>query len=238
MRAHLRAEFIKLATTRGPYGLLASALAVVALATWSTMYQLGSAVQGDLVDQVFFYLNAMSLSVFAAILGARSATEDFRYGTVVGAVLTTRRRGRVLDAKAVVVALAGVAIALIGQAVMTAVAVVMASGNPAFRVSTRDVAAMAGLIVATATWAVIGAAVGFAVRHQVAAVAGVVIWILAVENLGSALIGEAGRFFPGQAGFGLAGLPGLAPPVAGLVVALWLTAVLVAARATLLRRDI
>ena len=97
---------------------------------------------------------------------------------------------------------------------------------------------MAGLVVATASWAVIGAAVGVAVRHQVAAVAGVVIWILAVETLGSALIGEAGRFLPGQAGFGMAGLPGLAPATAGLVVALWVAAVLVAARASLLRRDL
>ena len=61
MRAHLRAESIKLTTTRGPDGLPVSAVAVVALATWSTIYQLGSAVEGDLVDQVFFYLNAMSL---------------------------------------------------------------------------------------------------------------------------------------------------------------------------------
>ena len=46
MRAHLRAELIKLTTTRGPYGLLATAVALVALATWSTMSQLGSSVEG------------------------------------------------------------------------------------------------------------------------------------------------------------------------------------------------
>ncbi len=143
-----------------------------------------------------------------------------------------------LGAKTIVVAVAGAAMALIGQAVMTGVAVVMASGTPAFQLSAQDVAAMAGIVVATASWAVIGAAVGIAVRHQVAAVAGVAIWILAVENLGSALIGEAGRFLPGQAGFGMAGLPGLAPPTAGLVVALWLAAVLAAARVTLVRRDL
>jgi ABC-2 type transport system permease protein len=238
MRAHLRAELIKLTTTRGPYALLASAVAVVALATWSTLNQLGSDVEGGLVDQVFFFLNATSLTVFAAILGARSATEDFRYGTVLSAVLSSRRRETLLHAKAVVVALAGAAMALIGQAVMTGVAAVMTASNPAFHVTTRDIAAMAGITVGTASWAVIGAAVGIAVRHQVAAVTGVVIWILAVENLGAALIGEAGRFLPGQAAFGVAGLPGLSPPTASLVVALWVAVVLIAARATLSKRDI
>ncbi len=36
MRAHLRAELVKLTTTRGPYGLLATAVTLVALAAWST----------------------------------------------------------------------------------------------------------------------------------------------------------------------------------------------------------
>ncbi len=239
MRGHLKAELIKLTTTRGPYGLLATAVALLALATWSTLSQLGGSVEGGLVDMAFFYLNAMTLAVFAAILGARSATEDFRYGTVVGSVLTTRRRGTVLDAKVVVVAIAGAAMALIGQAVMTGLAVVMAAGYPAFQVTARDVGAMAGLVVATAAWAVLGAAVGVAVRHQVAAVAGLVVWILAVETVGSALIGDAGRFLPGQAAFGVAGLPGLAtPPVAALAVALWVVAMLAAARTSLIRRDL
>lgn len=138
MRAHLRAELITLTTTRGPYGLVASAVAVVALATWSTMYQLRSDVEGGLVDQ---RLRGHSRS------SQRKGGLPIRDGD--SAVLTTRRRGTVLDAKAVIVALVGAAM-VIGQA-----------------------------------WAVIGAAVGMAVRHQVATDAGVVIWILAVENLGS-----------------------------------------------------
>jgi ABC-type transport system involved in multi-copper enzyme maturation permease subunit len=239
MHAHLRAELIKLTTTRGVYGTLAGAVAVVMLATWSTLNQLGDEVSGSLVDQPFFFINAINLAAFAAVLGARSATEDFRHGTIIGAVLTTRRRGTVLDAKAVVSGLAGATLAVTAQAVMTGIAVVMTAGNAALQITARDVAAMSGITVAVAAWAVIGTAVGTAVRHQVAAVVGVVIWILVVENLGSALIGEAGRYLPGQAGFGVAGLPGLLPPpTAGLLLVLWAGAVLVTARVTLARRDV
>ena len=64
--------------------------------------------------------------------------------------------------------------------------------------------AMAGLVVASALWAAIGVGVGALVRHQVAAVVGALVWVLVVENLGTALLGDAGRYLPSQAGRALA----------------------------------
>ena len=104
---------------------------------------------------------------------------------------------------------------------MTGVAVVMDVGYPCVSAQRPRCRGHGGIVVATASWAVIGAAAGIAVRHQVAAVAGVAHWILAVENLGSALIGEAVGSFrdrPAPVWPGYLDRPSLIP---GLVVALW-----------------
>jgi hypothetical protein len=51
---------------------------------------------------------------------------------------------------------------------------------------------------------VLGVGIGALVRHQVAAVVGGLVWVLVVENLASGLLGDAGRFLPGQAAHAVA----------------------------------
>ena len=240
MRAQLRSELVKLLTTRGVYGLTVGAWAVVALATWSTIGQLGAAnVTGDLTDQPFFLISAVNLSLFAAVLGARGATEEFRYGTVVAAVLSTRHRGHVLAAKAVVAGLAGAVLAGTALALMTGLAVLLTSPHGGLQVGADDVGALAGITVATAVWGVLGTAVGVAVRHQVAAVVGVIVWILVVENLGAGLLGDGGRYLPGQAAQALAGRPDLLPTAtAATLLAVYVMALLIGAHVGLTRRNI
>jgi hypothetical protein len=66
-------------------------------------------------------------------------------------------------------------------------------------------------------WSALGVGFGLAVRHQVAAIAGALVWMLAGEALFSGLVPSVARFFPGAAGFGLVGLnpASTLPPVAG-----------------------
>lgn len=222
------------------YSLFVGAWAVVALATWSTINQMGAkGVVGDLSDQPFFYISLVNLTLFAAVLGARNATEEFRYGMVVGAVLSTRRRGVVLAAKSVVAGVVGAILATTALALMTGLAIVLASTSPAFEVSGNDLRTMAGIVAAVSIWAVLGTAVGVAVRHQVAATLGVVVWILVVENLGAGLMGGAGRYLPGQAGQGLGDLPDtVSAPLAALLLLAYGSALLLTAHFSLTKRDL
>lgn len=239
MRAQLRSELIKLRTTHAIYGLSAGAWALVALATWSTITQIGADnLSGDLTDQHFFYINAVNLTVFAAVLGARSASEEFRYGTVVGAMLSTRHRVLVIAAKSVITTLSGALLAVAAQALMTGLALLLTPTH-GLRPNAGDFAAMGGIVAATGFWGFLGTAVGFAVRHQVAAIIGVVVWILVVENLGAALIGPAGRYLPGQAAFSLAGGPDVLPVTAGAsMLVVYAAALLSIAGMSLIRRDL
>src|SRR5512132_1919298 len=62
------------------------------------------------------------------------------------------------------------------------------------------------LVAATVLWTAIGVGLGLAVRHQVAAIAGTLVWILAAEGLLSGLVPDVAKFFPGAAGLAVVGV--------------------------------
>lgn len=248
MQAQLKGEWIKLTSTRTIYGLLLGALAVVALSTWSTISAVGAAnVGGELHGQQFFFLASVNLAVFAVIVGIRAATDEFRHGTVVSSVLSNQSRARLLAAKVTVAAAAAAVLAVLAQAAMLGVAVLLTGGGlpgswgsgSSVDVSSTDWAAMAGLTGASAGWAVLGVGIGALVRHQVAAIVSAIVWIMAVENIGAGVLGDAGRYLPGQAAHGLAQLPGLLTvPAAAAALGAYCAAVLLTAQVAFVRRDL
>lgn len=240
MLTQLRSELIKITSTRTIYGLGAGAVAVLALSTFSTISSVEpGGLDGQVHTQQFFLLASVNLAVFAVIVGIRAMTDEFRHGTVVSSVLSTRHRGRLLAAKGTVAAAAAAVIAVIAQAGMLGLALLVAGDSSALRVSTADWSAMAGLTAASAVWGALGVGVGALVRHQVAAIVGAVIWVLIVENLGAGLLGTAGRFLPGQAAHALARLPDqLSATTAAAVLAGYLATVLFGAHVSFTRRDL
>ncbi len=239
MRPQLRSELIKLTTTRTFYGLVAGAVAVVLIGTWSTLSSAGAAT-GELRTQTFFFLASVNLALFAVILGVRASTDEFRFGTIVGSVLVDGHRGQLITAKAAVAGMGAAVLAAVAQAAMVGLALALTGGGGGSRrMSAVDGLAMLGLLAASALWAAIGVGVGALVRHQVAAVVGVLVWLLVVENLGAGLLGSAGRYLPGQAAHGLAQVPHLLDvPVATAVLIAYAAAALAAASITTIRRDL
>ena len=108
--------------------------------------------------------------------------------------------------------------------------------------STGALAVVVGrLIGATVLWTVIGVGLGLAVRHQVAAIAGALVWILAAEGIFSGLVPDVAKYFPGAAGFAIVGInpADLLTPSLGAVLLGGYALVAVAAGAFLMqRRDI
>lgn len=202
----LRAELLKVTTTRAALGLLAGAVVVTGLGAVSTTASAEPAsLAAPLHSQQVFLLASINIGLFALILGMRSFTDEFRHGTIAWTLLSVRERWRVVAAKATTSALAAAAIALVALAAMTGLITVLARAKgAALALSGADAAAVVGLSVAAAAWATLGVAVGALVRHQVAAVVGGLIWVLVVENLASGLLGDAGRFLPGQAAHAVA----------------------------------
>jgi ABC-2 type transport system permease protein len=244
MRALLEAEVIKLASTRTGYALLAGAVTVITLGTFSTISSMAvEDLNGPLHTQPFFILASINIGLFAVLLGIRSFTDEFRHGTVVSTMLATRSRAAVVAAKSVVAAAAAAVLAVLAQAVMAGLALLLSSVRGGeLALAGSDLAAMAGLVAASAFWSVIGVSIGALVRHQVAAIVGAVIWVLVVENLGAGLLGDSGQYLPGQAAHALAQAtevgPLLAVPVAAVTLSAYAAVLWLSAATALARRDV
>lgn len=202
----LRAELTKLTTTRAALGLLAGAVTVTGLSAITTTTSADPASLAEpLHSQQVFVLASVNIGLFALILGIRSFTDEFRYGTIAWTLLSVNDRWRVLVAKAVASAMAGAVIALAAQVVMVALASLLSEAKGAYLgLSRTDLASLGGLSVAAGAWATLGVAVGALVRHQVATIVGGLVWVLVVENMASGFLKEAGRFLPGQAAHAVA----------------------------------
>ena len=244
MNGLIRAEAIKLMTTRTAVGLVAGATAVAGLGAFSTIMSAESAnLGGPLRAQNFFLLASINLSMFALVIGIRSFTDEFRYGSIVPTLLLTPSRSRVLFAKVVTSAVAGVAMAAVAMtATVLLAALLMNLKGTSLNLQASDIAALGGLMVAAGLWSAAGAAVGAIVRHQVPAIVGALIWVLLLENLGSGLLGDAGRFLPGQAAHALAQAtragPLLSPPAGALLLLAYVTAVSAIGLLLASRRDV
>ena len=97
------------------------------------------------------------------------------------------------------------------------------------------------LVAATVLWTAIGVGLGLAVRQQVAAIAGTLVWLVAAEGLLSGVVPDVAKYFSGAAGFAIVGINAadLLTPGQGAVLLGGYALVAVATGAVLMqRRDI
>jgi ABC-2 type transport system permease protein len=239
MTALLRAELLKLRTTRTFAALASAALALSLVAV-----ALGAGTQdytrhpGDL--RTLFTSDLAG--AFILLLGAIGMTGEWRHRTITGAILAAPDRVRLLAAKSLAYALAGVVLSLgVTAAVMlTGTLILHAREQPAL-----DLADLADLLwrnlAVAALLGALGVGVGALLRNQVATVVSLLVVGLALEPALFAQLPEAGRFGPL---FGApAGILGgdralLAPGLAALVSIAWASAAFASAAALLRRRDL
>jgi ABC-2 type transport system permease protein len=186
--------------------------------------------------------------VAVLVLGVLAVAGELRHGTIVPTLLAAPRRASVLAAKAVAHAGAG-SVVVLGSTVLSVVvgsAYLRANGvDPGLDLLAASTARMVALLaVLAAAYATIGVAVGAIVANQTAAVAGVLGWILAVENVVPIVLHDPGlrRWLPGgaasrvlDAAFGLGWQGGWTGLALLLAVA---AAATVAAFAVTARRDL
>jgi ABC-2 type transport system permease protein len=244
MRNQIASEFRKLTTTRSIYAMLAGLIVIVGLGVVATTTdgEPGSLL-APLEHQVFFNVSLTIAPLFGLLLGLRSFTDEFRYGSILPTLLASPVRRRVLGAKLVATAGGGVALSL------AAVAISIAVGVPILVIKGIDVmwspgalAVIVGrLVAATVLWTAIGVGLGLAVKHQVAAIAGTLVWLLAAEGILSGLVPNVAKYFPGAAGFAIVGInpAELLTPILGAALLGGYALVAVATGAILMqRRDI
>ena len=234
MIAQLRSELLKQRSMRTNLVLLAwmvgIALLVVALHVLS--FSVGTLARPDNQMKILGLGTSIG-ALFAALLGALSITGEFRTGTIRPTFLITPRRTRVIAAKALASMIAGVGFGLVAQTLTAgAEAAGLAARGIHIELSSADYAQLlAGGALSAALFAAIGVGVGAIVRNQVAAVAGLCVWLLFLEPLLLGDVPTAGKYAPEASAGAVAGA--IQSQIADSLIAPALGVVLLAAYAAL-----
>lgn len=201
VRSSIASEWIKLRTLRSTAALLglgvATGVVIVAGVTAASTETAPTIADGLGFPVVFS-------AVFAAVAGTVLFTSEVQHGTLDPTLTAQPSRRALTLAKAVIAAVFGATLALVGQ--IGGLAGGLATGTDlggAERVATGTLWA-GGFAALTA---VLGLGVGMIVRHSAAAVSGLLVWWLVVENLVVVLApAKVARLLPFIAGNAMVGV--------------------------------
>lgn len=258
----IRVELRKLTSIRFGYGLFAVAAGLTILFTILEASRAGSTgndAPGPLSTSAGFssvISGGVWFLILAAVFGATVTSGEFRHRTATGTYLAAPRRSRVLAAKMVAAALAGVVFGFAGYLISLGIGLgYIAADGYHVPVSDPTMASYgAGHLVGGALLAAIGAAVGALVQSQIVGVIGIFAWTLVIESIIGGLYTSVRPYLPytaatvmsgsslGGAAFGPAhGVTGGTPlpflAATALLLAIAAALAVIAARTTV-RRDI
>ncbi|HEX8860928.1 MAG TPA: ABC transporter permease [Actinomycetes bacterium] len=241
----VRAEFTKLRTTRVVYGMAAAmaAFAVLTVAANISDRQGAPPLSADSLPMLVGGPVTL-LAGAALLLGILGMTGEFRHHTVTQTFLVTPDRGRVVAAKLVAYPLAGIALALATLAFTAAVAAgwLAAKGITPSMFDARLGRVLLGAVLAAGLCGLVGVGVGALVRNQVAALVGVLVWVLVIEGLLMSLLNapSLGKWLPSAAAAALTnpGAAHLSRLGGTLLLAAYALALALAGTRLVVRRDI
>jgi len=241
----VRAELLKLRTTRAAAGVLALTVAVTALIMTAVVLLAGRPGQPAVDSALLTDLVVVAkgpLVVLALILGVLAMSGEFRHGTATPTFLVTPWRGRVVAAKIVALALAGVALAAASAVVALGIGLPwLRSEGVEVAVGADAGARLLGLAATSALHAVLGVGLAALVRNQLVAVAAGLLW-MRVEDLLPAVLNRPGlgRWLPEGAAAALTGPSAATLPMwaGGLLFAAYGLALTLLGTRLVVRRDL
>ena len=235
MTALLKAELLKLRTTRTFVAIVGSAGALSLI-----LVVLGAAL-GKETDPHALFTNT-AITYIIVMLGAIAMTGEWRHRTITGSVLAAPNRVRMLAAKTVSYAVAGVTLSILVTVPTIIVGELVLAGRGDATLGAGGIADVLWRNLAVAALlGPIGVCVGALVRNQIVTVVGLVIAAAALEPAVFQAVPEVGRFLPlaGAPGGVLGGTDGvLATGPALAVLVAWGLAAFAAAAVNLRRRDL
>ena len=240
MKALLQAELLKLRTTRTFIALVGSAVALSLV-----LLVLNTLLTDEFDEQsVRFTFAGDFTGLFILLLGAMGMAGEWRHRTITSTVLAAPDRLKLLVAKTLSYAVAGIVVSFVVTAMLMLVGTIILSSRGLTTLPFSDLLdIMWRNLVVSAYLGAFGVCIGAIVRNQVVAIVGLLLYSFAVEFTLFGLAPDVAKYMPingapsgvvnvsfdgGEADF-------LEPGVAVLVMFGWVT-VLFAAGALLLRR--
>jgi ABC-2 type transport system permease protein len=183
-------------------------------------------------------------SVFLLILGITAMAGEYRHKTVVETYLATPDRGRVLQAKVFVYTAVALLFGILGSVTALAgLAIGFAARGGSLDLSDGELwRTLIGAVVWQALFAAIGVGVGALIRNLAGAIAVALAWVAVVEGVLAEIVPGLSRWFPANLGTRLAAMEdtsdSIAQWLAGVVLIGYTIAIVAAALATSVRRDV
>jgi ABC-type transport system involved in multi-copper enzyme maturation permease subunit len=202
MTALVRAELLKLRSTRTSVFLVLGTLAMVVLTVVVSVPRVGeenAALRLDDPDLLALVVGSGfgAPQVLMVLLGGMAFTQEFRYGTATSTYLVEPRRSRVLAAKWVALALASLVVSVGTLAVGIPVGIALiASRDGVATTGTQFWQMVVAACVVMAGDSAIGVALGVLIRNQIVAAVAVLVWMLAVEQIVLTSFTSVGRWMP------------------------------------------
>lgn len=243
MTAQIKAELLKLRSTRTATALILGMVALILLITLLTgLLSHPSDLMGTENQRTLLSIGSFA-GVFSALAGVLLVTGEYRFGTIRPTMLFNPVRSHVLAAKVVAGASAGVAFGIVGEAINWAVGYAVLQGRGITIVlSSGDILLLTlGGLAGVALWGAIGAGLGAIIHNQVGAIVALLAWGLAVDNLLFGLAPSVGRFMPDRASDSLMGLREhhlLAPGPGAIILIAWAAALAIVGISLSVRQDI
>jgi ABC-type transport system involved in multi-copper enzyme maturation permease subunit len=241
--AQIKAELLKVRSTRTTVGLLVGMTALTLLFVILSGLLSHPDALASQRDQLDLFGNGGVALIFSSLAGVLLITSEYRYGTIHPTLLITPRRSRVLTAKLTAGLLAGLAFGAAAIALALGIgSLILAARGITPALHARQIALLiAGALTGVALRGALGVGLGAIVRNQVAAVIGLLAWDFVINGLLFGLAPSVGRFMPTLAANALMGLktPHLLPPAAGgAVLVAWTLTLALAGLALTQRRDV
>jgi ABC-2 type transport system permease protein len=239
----LRAELLKIRSTRTTIGLLLGLIALALLFTILTCTLSPHIQLLTALDQLSLLSFGSIAGVFAALAGVMLFTSEYRFGTIRPTSLFNPNRTRLFVTKITAGVLSGLVFGVIGEGLVFSIGLMILKlrGVSIVMTGANMTELIVGAIVGTALWGAIGVGIGAIVTNQVGAVITLLAWGFVVENLVFGFLPKIGRFLPVHASDSMMGpledklLPGSAGTV---VVVAWVLVLAFVGVTLLKKRDV
>jgi len=241
--AQIRAELLKIRSTRTTTGLILGMVALIVLFTLLTGLLTHASGLASREEQRELLSVSSLAGVFSALAGVLLVTSEYRFGTIRPTFLFNPARSHVLAAKVVAGALAGIVFGAVGEAIGWALGYPILAGRGITVVLGRgDVLLLTlGGLAGVAVWGAIGAGLGAVVHNQVGAIITLLAVGLVVDNLLFGLVPSVGRFTPTRASDALMGLRVehlVSPGLGAITLIAWAGGLALAGIALSVRQDV